>query len=84
MIAGVCAYQDRGARIPLSERVEVYATLGRNSLSFTELCMAMRSLPGVGFLQDVDIWIARSGEPYWGKSWRLRCAQGSGSGGEHR
>jgi hypothetical protein len=83
-IAGVCVYQDRVAKIPLSERVEVYATLGSSSLAFTDLCRAIRSLPGVGFLQDVDVWIARGGEPFWGKSWRLRCAQGTGSGGEHR
>lgn len=84
-IAGVCAYQDKVATIPISERVEVYATLATSDdLALDELCAAMRSVSGVGFLQDVDVWIARDREPFWGKSWRRRCAQGSGSGGEHR
>jgi hypothetical protein len=84
-IAGVCAYQNPRAKVALSDRVEVYATLGaRDDLALKDLCVAMRSVAGVGFLQDIEIWIARDKEPFWGKSWRLRCAQGSGSGNEHR
>jgi hypothetical protein len=72
-------------KVALSDRVEVYATLGaRDDLALKDLCVAMRSEAGVGFLQDIEIWIARDKEPFWGKSWRLRCAQGSGSGNEHR
>lgn len=84
-IAGVCAYQNPRAKMALSDRVEVYATLGaRDDLALKDLCVAMRSVAGVGFLQDIEIWIAHDKEPFWGKSWRLRCAQGSGSGNEHR
>ena len=81
-VAGVCAYQDKVAKIPLSTHVEVYATIGKNDdLALDDLCRAMRGTAGVSFLQDLDIWIARGGDPYWGKGWRRRCAQGSG---EHR
>lgn len=84
-IAGVCSYQDKVAKIPLSDHIEVYTTLGSgDDLALDELCATMRSVAGVGFLQNVDVYIAHSGDPYWGKSWRRRCAQGSGRGGEHR
>lgn len=79
-VAGVCAYQDKVAKIPLSTRVEVYATIGKSDdLALDELCRAMRGTAGVGFLQDIDIWVAQDGD--WGKKWRRRCAQGNG---EHR
>lgn len=79
-VAGICAYQDKVAKIPLSTRVEVYATVGTSDdLALNDLCSTMRATAGVGFLQDIDIWVARDGG--WGKTWRRRCAQGHG---EHR
>lgn len=81
-VAGICAYQDKVAKIPLSTKVEVYATVGSSDdLALNDLCQTMRATAGVGFLQDIEIWVATSGDEPWGKKWRRRCAQGNG---EHR
>lgn len=84
-IVRVCGYKNPVAKILLLDAVEVYTTIGSgDDLALDQLCRAMRSVKHVGFLQDVDVFVARGGESYWGKSWRRRCAQGSGGGGEHR
>jgi len=84
-VVRVCGYKSARAQIVVSEAVEVYASIGANDdLALRQLCGVMRSVKQVGMTDDVDVYVARGGDPYWGKSWRMRCAQGTGSGGEHR
>lgn len=84
-VVRVCAYKNARAQILISDAVEVYSSVGpSDDLALRQLCGMMRSVKDVGFLEDIDVYVARGGDPYWGKSWRMRCAQGSGSGGEHR
>lgn len=84
-IVRVCAYKNPVAKILLSEAVEVYTSIGSSDdLALNQLCVAMRAVKHVGFLGDIDVYVARGGDSYWGKGWRRRCAQGSGGGGEHR
>ncbi len=84
-IARVCAFKNPVAKILLSDAVEVYTSIGASDdLALDQLCVAMRAVKHVGFLGDLEVYVARGGDPYFGKSWRRRCAQGSGGGNEHR